>query len=319
MPCTARRTALPACAAQELKPARIYTQELQSLSRLRQLLHLSMRGSSAMHRLPPLASCPSLESYSVDDACQASAERLGVAQTVLAARDDWLEERLAGLSAWVTTAPMVEPPAPSPTCIQMAGFALMALSFTPVPAADCEHAGWGGPKADGGGRPGSLRIQGILPRAPPRADDAGGSDGDGAGQPPAEPAPQLNDLLEAALPPGAVLQQLTLSQCDLDASALQRLPAIASLQHLQLLACSSRASGGMDAPMQALAQLAPALPQEAAAPAVRERWWRGGGLPSAALACSQPLTQALGCCLAQTTAAELVELIRAAKGTVENL
>ena len=69
--------------------------------------------------------------------------------------------------------------------------------------------------------------------------------------------PQLNALLEAALPPGAALQRLVLWCCNLTVASLRRLPALAGLLCLELRRCRSR--GGVDAPLQALVQLAPAL------------------------------------------------------------
>lgn len=69
--------------------------------------------------------------------------------------------------------------------------------------------------------------------------------------------PQLNALLEAALPPGAALQRLVLLHCNLTVASLRRLPALTGLLCLEVQNCRSR--GGMDAPLQALVQLAPAL------------------------------------------------------------
>ncbi|PRW57577.1 internalin [Chlorella sorokiniana] len=150
--------------------------------------------------------------------------------------------------------------------VQLADFQLTRLRFQPCQDASAEQP----VDAASCGRPGCLLIGGLLAGAAWEGDeelldDDGDSDSDsdsgseaGAEQPPPPSARQLNSLLEVALPPGAALQQLTLSHCVLQAATLHRLPALASLQYLEVQDCSSR-SGSMDGPLQALVQLAPAL------------------------------------------------------------
>lgn len=98
------------------------------------------------------------------------------------------------------------------------------------------------------------------------ADGGSGSDssdesdhdaGAAAGPPLGPPGPQLNALLEAALPLGTVIHRLTLHRCTLGAGQLRRLPALASMQCLEVKCCTSH--GSMDAALQALVQLAPML------------------------------------------------------------
>jgi len=170
-------------------------------------------------------------------------------------------------------------------CIQLADFFFRRLSFQPLQAgADGERSKWY-PSDAAAGRPGRLLIEDVIdgPRAPAQVDednDGGDSDSDDDAaaapqQPPGLPARQLNDLLEAALLPGAVLQRLVLSKSLLHPAALCRLPSVASLQCLEVLRCYS--NGGMDAPLQALVQLAPALTSlRFEAPSVRH-----GGQPYA--------------------------------------
>lgn len=59
------------------------------------------------------------------------------------------------------------------------------------------------------------------------------------------------------MPLRCTLQHLVLSNCGLDAVSLERLPAIACLESLELRQCLC--VGGMDGPLQALVQQAPAL------------------------------------------------------------
>lgn len=93
------------------------------------------------------------------------------------------------------------------------------------------------------GQPGSLTIASLQP-----ADNAPAGDGGGA---------QLNALLETALPPSGTVWQLNLCNCCLEAASLQHLPVLARLERLTLEECFS--PGGLDAPLQALVQQAPAL------------------------------------------------------------
>lgn len=145
--------------------------------------------------------------------------------------------------------------------VQLAHLFVRQLSFQPSKAADGMRSTWHAADTDGG-RPGSLLIEAVSAGGP--ADEDGGGDGDsdddaaaGPQQPPGLPARQLNGLLEAALLPGVFLQLLVLSKSQLLPAALCRLPTVASLQCLEVLHCYS--SHSMDAPLQALVQLAPAL------------------------------------------------------------
>ena len=88
--------------------------------------------------------------------------------------------------------------------------------------------------------------------------DANGGGGQLQGPHAAPAQPELlNSLVEAALPPSCTLQHLELSCCLLDTVSLQHLPALSNLQQLDVKACW--AADGMDAPLQALVQRAPAL------------------------------------------------------------
>lgn len=132
-----------------------------------------------------------------------------------------------------------------PTCLLQLAGSVFRLVFEPLPSAGCDTDAGPVAKQLKTGQPGSLRISGL------------GSLGHGPALGSGEPDGQLGTLLAAALPPGAILHQLELVECRLEAATLQQLPVLASLQRLVVRKCQG--SGGLDAMLQVLVQRAPAL------------------------------------------------------------
>ena len=115
------------------------------------------------------------------------------------------------------------------------------MFFAPMPRTPAGVDG--DPSAQGqhaDAQPGSLYVEGLQLQTL----DAGGG------------AP-LNSFLEAALPPRSTLLGLELYCCSLGAPPLQRLPAIARLESLDVGKC--QCTGSMAATLRALVQAAPAL------------------------------------------------------------